>query len=213
MPGTTRPSSSSTGPRERVGGPPAWTRSQTSSGSSYSSPATETPPLSTRNMPGCTSPIEKTRYLGAVRKAPRNVAPSRLGCSFRPRMSVPFTNRSEGTFGPPSRIHGGGDDGPVELPGDDEDRDGAEHQPGQHGAATEDGHARVHDAVVGEIAKTYCRGVGTGRPERVVDEPLGPDGHVGKEGQDGRRRLPRGRGLERLCAADQSEEEEDGHEG
>src|SRR3972149_4672025 len=46
-----------------------------------------------------------------------------------------------------------------------------------------------------------------------LDEPLGPDGHVGKDGQDGRRRMPRGRGLERLCADDQSDEEEDGHEG
>src|SRR5919199_453962 len=106
MPWTVRPSLRCTVPRYRPGGSPASTRRSTSSGTRYSSPSTETPPSDTSNMPGCTSPIEYSRYRGAVRHASRNSAPARLACRASPRMSVPLTNRSTVTEGPASRRRG-----------------------------------------------------------------------------------------------------------
>ena len=105
------------------------------------------------------------------------------------------------------------DDRPAVLAVDDEHRDRAKDQPGNNGAATEDGHPVVDHARPVERSRANLRGAGAGSPERAIDLTLGPRGDVRQHRQDDRRGVSGGRRGERLCPDHETDEQQDRDEG
>src|SRR5436309_2309704 len=89
---------------QRPGGSFMSSSAMPASGTSHTSTATATPPVATRTMAGWRSPMDHSRYAGAVRasRTKRAPAPTRLPFNSRPRMSVPLT-ASNMVTPPPTR--------------------------------------------------------------------------------------------------------------
>jgi hypothetical protein len=98
---------------------------------------------------------------------------------------------------------------PAELPVDDERGDRAEDQAGEHGPAADQLHAVIDHAGAHELVVAELSGRGAGGGERAIDLGLTPGCDVRDDRQHHRWRMARRRGLERLSADHETDEQQD----